>query len=370
MKLTKSAVDGITPGDRDLFVWDTELPGFGIRCKPSGRKTYVIRYRNVHGRSRMYQLCRCCDLPPAQARDRARQVFADIARGSDPASDKLTYRKAPKLSELYTRYINEHALPYKKPKSVKNDRCLWKLHIEPVLGNLSVNEVTHDDVCKLHVSMQDKPYTANRVTDLLSSMFRLAEKWKLREPNTNPAKGVKDYKEHIRETILSVEQIQQILAELEHPTFPDSFRLLIKLLILTGCRLDEIRTAKVSYIDYSTGILSLPDSKTGERKIKLSTAALRLLQPVKNQIFICQGRHRNEYIRQPWYQWSKIRTRIGTNARMHDLRHTIGTLGHHSGLSQKQIGELLGHKRMSTTARYIHGTGAVSEHIAELFKVG
>ncbi|WP_191060719.1 Arm DNA-binding domain-containing protein, partial [Geminicoccus harenae] len=88
-KLTKTLVDGLKPGEKDQWIWDTEAPGFGVRVQPSGRKTYVARYRTIDGKvQRKMTVARCTDMPPDRARDLARKVFAAVAAGEDPAAQR------------------------------------------------------------------------------------------------------------------------------------------------------------------------------------------------------------------------------------------------------------------------------------------
>ncbi|MFL5154569.1 MAG: Arm DNA-binding domain-containing protein, partial [Microvirga sp.] len=93
-KLTKRQVDATRaePG-RDLFVWDEGLPGFGLRVKPTGSKSFVLQYRNRSGRSRRLTLGRFGVLTPEQARRDARLALADIARGGDPAECRAADRE-------------------------------------------------------------------------------------------------------------------------------------------------------------------------------------------------------------------------------------------------------------------------------------
>jgi hypothetical protein len=88
-KLTKRHVDSIaSDSNREVFAWDSELRGFGLRAKPSGAKTYLIQYRNSEGRTRRLVLGRHGVLTPEQARDIARQKLAAVARGEDPSADR------------------------------------------------------------------------------------------------------------------------------------------------------------------------------------------------------------------------------------------------------------------------------------------
>jgi hypothetical protein len=57
-KLTKRVVEGLSPEAKDLFMWDDQLPGFGVRVLPSGIRSYVLQYRNAHGRSRRFTIGR------------------------------------------------------------------------------------------------------------------------------------------------------------------------------------------------------------------------------------------------------------------------------------------------------------------------
>lgn len=90
-KITKSLVDNApTPDKGDAWIWDTELPGFGVRIQASGRKTYVVRYRTKDAKrqQRKISICRCADAPPDKARSLARDIFTKVASGADPAAER------------------------------------------------------------------------------------------------------------------------------------------------------------------------------------------------------------------------------------------------------------------------------------------
>lgn len=106
-KLTKTVVDGLKPSTSDVWCWDLELPGFGVRVQPSGRKTYGIRYRNAASEQRKMTLCRCADMPPDRARDLARKKFADVAEGKDPAAERRPAKEASgaTVEALFKGYV-------------------------------------------------------------------------------------------------------------------------------------------------------------------------------------------------------------------------------------------------------------------------
>src|SRR5262245_52070259 len=93
-KLTKKIVDGLTPdpAGTDVFVWDIELRGFGVRVKPSGASAYLVQYRTREGRTRRLTLGKTGVLTPEEARKRARLHLVAIADGGDPSADRRKSR--------------------------------------------------------------------------------------------------------------------------------------------------------------------------------------------------------------------------------------------------------------------------------------
>ena len=89
-KLTKRAIDALRPAAKDQLVWDDEVRGFGVRVKPSGVKSYLIQYRNAHGRSRRFTLGKHGVLTLDEARRQAKKCLSPrvAAGGSDPAEER------------------------------------------------------------------------------------------------------------------------------------------------------------------------------------------------------------------------------------------------------------------------------------------
>src|SRR5215472_14312752 len=156
-KLTRSVVERLSPGDADYVVWDAELPGFGVRVKPSGVKSYVVQYRNREtGVSRRKTVGQHGPLLSFyRARERARIVLADALKGNDPVANNRAIRNAPTIKELAAAYLKHHALPKKRPKSVTNDRSMLDRLVLPRLGAKKVQAVQSQDIHALHAAMND-----------------------------------------------------------------------------------------------------------------------------------------------------------------------------------------------------------------------
>lgn len=371
-KITKTTVDKTEPvAGKDVFVWCSEVPGFGFRVQASGRKTYLIRYRNATGTQRKMTVARCCDMPPEKAREIARKLFGEVAAGKDPAADKREAREAPTMADLWQRYLKEHALPFKKASSIESDTGTWTRYILKPLGSKKAAEVTRSDVTKIFATLADRPAAGNHVIALLGKMFNLAEDWSIRPANTNPCRRWKKYKIAERECILTSEQIAKldiVLDEMvDERDIPPAMAALVRLWLLTGCRNSEIRKAERSWVDFDRKILNLPDSKVGQRRIPLPDIALDIIRELPDGKWLIPGRISGSYLSHPWGMWRRIAERAGIppGSRPHDLRHTVGSLGHDSGLSQKQVQMQLGHKQMSTTERYIHGVKSQQAKAAE-----
>lgn len=360
-KLTKTTIDNMKPEATDVHEWCSELPGFGVKCAPTGRKTYVIRYRTKDGVQRKQKLGRVTDFAIEQARKLARAAFAQVAEGQDPNADRRKDQTAPTVADLEARYTKEWAKPFKKPASQRIDAQNWRLYILPALGAMKVREVTKGDVLSVYGSLSTKPATGIQCLALMSKAFNLAEDWGWRDQNTNPCHRVKRYTLNKRQLILTAEQsakLNQTMTVMEaERRITASFAKFIRMLMVTGCRKMEILGSKREWID-ADGVLHLPDSKTGQRDIKLPTIAKQIMSAGMDaeSEWLIPATSGQGHIGNVYRTWARVKEEAGLppELRLHDLRHTVGSLAHRAGLSQKQVAQALGHKQISTTARYIH----------------
>jgi integrase len=361
-KITKRHVESLRPGTADVFAWDDELRGFGIRVKPSGLRSYIVQYRNAHGRSKRMTIGEHGRLTAEEARKQARLILSKVDRGADPSEARQTARKAPTVTEFAERYLSDHAATKMRPKSATEDRRMLSRLLLPALGNRKLADVTRADITRLHHDLRRTPTQANRVLSLLSRMMNLAEKWALRPDGSNPCRHVEKFKEAKRDRYLSADELARlgdVLAEREQTaTEAPSVIAAIRLLILTGCRLSEILTLRWEFVDFAGSCLRLPDSKTGSKIVHVNAPALAVLSAVERKDtspWVIVGEKPGAHLVNLQKPWRRIRTAAGIpEVRLHDLRHSFASVAVGLGEGLPMIGKLLGHTQPQTTARYAH----------------
>jgi integrase len=360
-KLTKRLVESIAPAEKDSFVWDTDLKGFGLKVSPAGKRIYVLQ-TYVGGRLKRLTVGEHGPLTCDQARAEVLRLKGKIAGGADPAQEKAEVKKAPTVADLAQRYLEEHAEAKKKPASVAEDRRMLAGFILPALGSRKVSAVSRGDVAKLHHALRETPYQANRVLALLGKMFSLCEKWGLRPDGSNPVKHVEKFREQKRERFLGGDELARLgaaLSEAEALGQENPYAVAaIRLLLLTGCRRNEILSLRWHEVDFERACLRLPDSKTGARLVPLNGPALEVLAAIprlEGNPYVIPGDRPGAHLVNLRKPWSRIQQRAGLDwVRLHDLRHSHAAVGVAAGLGLPLIGGLLGHTQPSTTAKYAH----------------
>lgn len=360
IKLTKALIADAIISGKEYILWDSEVRKFGLRVLPSGRKSFVYQYRM--GRHSKKLTIGSGDLSLSVVRGLAQEAAAKVARGIDPGKERDDLRNAITMAELAVRFDDTHITFHVKASTAKEYRRAMQLYILPAFGTKQVAEVTRSQIHDLHRKMSDKPTQANRTLEILSKMFNLAEEWGYREPNSNPRKGIKKYPETRRERFLSSAELQrvgEVLSEMtrERIEMPSAIAA-IRLLMFTGCRLNEIMTLQWRLVDLNVGLLRLPDSKTGAKNVQLGGAAIDVLssiERIEENPWVLTGKVEGGRLTDLQPFWQRVRARAGLNdARIHDLRHTFASIAAANGMSLHMIGKLLGHSSTETTKRYAH----------------
>lgn len=360
-RLTKRIVEGATPKVKEYYLWDEDIPGLGLRVLPSGRKQYIVQYR-AGRRSRRISLGPHTVLTAEQARTNALTILSDARSGKDPAAERDTYRDALLVKDLAKRFDEQHISVRVKPVTAREYRRSLDKLILPKLGQMVITDVTRAQIAKFHHDLRHRPYQANRCLAILSKMFNLAELWGLRVDGSNPCRLIPKYPEKQRERFLSLAEIKHlgdVLNDMEQEgrEMPSAI-LAIRLLLYTGCRLNEIMTLQWDFVDLETRTLKLPDSKTGAKTVFLGRSACELLEKaprLPDNPWVITGMLPGARLTDLQPFWQRVRARAGLpEVRIHDLRHTFASTAIAAGHSLPIIGKLLGHTQVQTTARYAH----------------
>jgi integrase len=391
-RISLSVVKAAIPKERDYFLWDRDLKGFGLKVCSGGRKSYVCKYRYGHGRKaptrRVTIGAHGSPWTPDTARKEASRILGLVTQGHDPARAKQLANEVPTVAEVCDFYL-ERGVATKKSSTIATDKGRIERHIKPLLGHMRITEVSRACVAKFlqdvasgktAVDVRTRKRgraivtggkgTATRTVGLLGGIFSYAieEGWL----SENPVKGVKRYRDRKNERFLSPKEFQRLGAELsialargENPSAVS----IIRLLILTGARKGEIEQLKWAEVDSVSGFIRLADSKTGQKLIVLSALAKQVLSGIERGSvgdFVFPGADG-----QGWYQgtpkvWRRIRRLANLqDVRLHDLRHSFASVAAADGASLQMIGALLGHKSTATTARYAHLSDAPVRQAAE-----
>src|SRR6516164_3401145 len=379
-RLTQAYVETLESDGRDRFVFDARQSGFAIRITPTGTKIFTAQ-GYINGRKRRVTVGYHPEVSVARARELALQALADMQRGNDPIVERKARHSAAKaremtVTQLADKWLADYVRPKLKPHTIRHYQQLLGQHILPALGQLSVAHISRDDVVRLHVAMAEIPRRANYAIATIRALLNFAADLGLRPPASNPARGIKNYREYKRERFLSEAEIAKaadaIASAEQKGTIGPHGAAGLRLCLFTGARSGEITATEWSHIDWQRRLIRLPDSKTNEpRTIHLSEPALEVLRGLpRADRYVIAGRLPDEAYQNLGRAWIFARELVGLDdVRLHDLRHSYASLAAGKGVSLQTIGKLLGHRDPQTTARYAHlaadAVAAVNDQLGE-----
>ncbi len=400
-KLTKRFMDtlSVIPG-KDYSVWDSELAGFGVRIKPSGKKSFHIKYRTESGRQRKTTLGSYGQLTVEQARKLARIELGKVAAGEDPATLRIQKKQAQSVSDLCGQYyadaISGKILYRGKAKSQSTlaiDIGRINRHIKPLLGAKKFVELTRADIEKFMFAVRDGKTalrektgprgiarvqggmgTAKKAVSLLSSIYRYAIRLGLIEHN--PCQYVELPADKKRTRFLNEDEygrFGQAIRNIRQTTTYDLACQAIMVLALTGCRRSEVLNLKREEVDFKGRCLRLQSTKTGPQIRPCGKAArdiLRDLLESHSSYYVFpsnRGGSSITNIRSPMVMIVDQAKLDGVTP--HTLRHSYATVAHELGYSELTIAGLLGHSAASVTSRYAHHVDHVLADAADKVSV-
>jgi integrase len=285
-KITVRTVEAVPPG---AIVWDTVVKGFGVRRHTTEDAFYLVRYR-LGGKQAFLRIGRHggvnrngVSLTPDTARTEARRLLGMVADGINPSDERKEGReKLRELGEVETflpvaeRYLAKRKLAMKPRAYLEVERHLLK-HAEP-LHRRRITEINRLAIVQLleHIEQGSGPAARNRVRSSLGAFFN----WAIKEhhveanpvANTNKAAEVR-----ARDRVLTDAELAEVWAALPHDHFGD----IVRLLILTAQRREEIGSLRWSEVDLAKGLIVLPPERTKNKRthwVPLSPQAKAILE--------------------------------------------------------------------------------------------
>src|SRR5262245_6186669 len=260
MKLTESAVTrlvGKTGKTADAIVFDDDLPGFGLRIREGGSKTWVYQYK-LGAQHRRITIGKYPAINPVQARKTAAKLHAQVRLGDDPAAIKA--EKQAKAAETFGFVLKTYLA---RRRGQIRDSSLGEIerHLERNLAPLHgvpLDKLDRRTIAAQLARLTDKagPIQANRTRASLSKFLN----WCLAEglTETNAATHTNKNTEKSRDRVLSDKELKQIWNAL-----PDGdYGAIVKILILTAQRAGEIAGLRWSEINLDRSVIVLPANRT------------------------------------------------------------------------------------------------------------
>lgn len=365
-KLTKSLIEQAKPQDKNYYLWDDEIKGFGCLVLASGaKKTYNFMYWSPSSKVKAKVKIGCHgNITIDFARKKALELSLLVASGIDPRDQKkqeaLEEKQSILFEEFFQIFKEKHMPTYKD--GGRGNMSFMSCHLLPYFSGKPMANIASKDIKDFLNSMSDKTTTANRCFALLSIMFKKAEEWEYLPPKSNPCVGVSKYKENKKQRFLSraeLERLETALDQTEKVSKEAYYTVnAIRLAIYVGLRKGNILNLKWDDVHLKDRYIHLPDTKTGEDAQPLNDRAIQLLSSLErreNNPYVFPGKVPGRPLSEIKKAWRQILKRANLkDLRFHDLRHTFASYCLQGGLDLYTTSKLLGHKNIQTTTRYAH----------------
>ena len=367
VSLTQQVIRKLPVPERgETTAWDADVRGLCVRVTPAGGKSWNLDYVTQDGRRRRKKLGKCDVLPPAAARELARDALAQVARGIDPFAEAERSRRAGTLRELAGDFLEEERRLRRAPATIRN-RSKWLDMAIKDLGSLPIASVSRTDVRQLHTKLTAHgEVTANRVVGTLRALYRFAvQTGRLPEEHVSPVEGVRLHRERARVFAFEPGQWTALGQALDasaarRPQWRHAIEA-IRLLAILGRRNSEVRCLRWADVDLEAGTLRDIATKTGKKSFPLPPEALEILRrvrkfPVVSPYVFPSERDPGRPIPEPTFHgvFKAVIALAGlpSSTRIHDLRHGVAGVGTSLGLPTSDVAHVLGHADARSSLRY------------------
>lgn len=408
MNFTQASVDKleIEPGVKRQSVRDTSIPGLILDIRDTGSKSFYV-YRRVGGRPERIFIARTSELSVEKARKQAQIILGQIALGINPQEEKRQVRTDATFGQFFRQYMDRYSKPHKK--TWKADEQDGQRFLSPLFSK-KLNNIRKTDIQHLHeqIFLENGLYQANKILNRIKAIYHKAQEWGWK--GTNPAIGIKRYKEKSRERFIQPDEMPILIRVIEEET-DQTLKDFLWMLLLTGARKTNTLQMRWEQILWDRNEWSIPTTKNGDPlSVPLVDRAIEILQRRKkatNSQWVFpmaiddsgnnEDRHFLNFrpgwnrIREkatlilwlkemPFSKWLKeakttlqipenetgyyqifakaekdkveVPSQTMMDLRLHDIRRTLGSYQALTGASLQIIGKSLGHKSMQSTQVY------------------
>lgn len=365
MGLTERRIRDAKPGPKTVILWDETVKGLGVRVTPAGAKSYILNYHLGRRRYRRATLARCSEISLKAVRERAGAELAAIRAGeADPLRRREEAARAPTVAEGLDRFFSEFApervrIGRMAASTVAEYRAQAERSLRPVIGRLRIAEVTREDIERAVAPRA--PVQRNRTLGFASRLFTQFERWGWRPQHSNPVRGIERAREEPRDRVLAPSELATLAIALDaaEACSPAAVAA-IRFAAVTGLRIGEVLAIQWEDVEFETGRLILPATKTGRRVHDLPTPATEILValPRLNCWAFTTGRDRPISYGGVRNVFKRVTRDAGfEDVRLHDLRRTVMTRAAAAGVGTHVLRDLLGHKTTAMADRYVRAVG-------------
>ncbi|GAV20751.1 hypothetical protein MMIC_P1724 [Mariprofundus micogutta] len=367
-KITQKFIDSLTNSTgKDMFVRDTELPGFVVKVSKAGHKTFCVEARIKQGPTRRITISPCARISLRKARDTAKELLAQMSNGIDPRKEAQAIQKAKKLEAVkditLEAALNDYfELRRTKPKTEVDYRSAINNHLADWLKR-PLREITTEELLKRHRHIGEskgKEATANLTMRALRAIFnKMIQVYKIMDDNPVNAVQSEMYLIRPRERFVSLDLLTDFIDELLKLKNQVARDYLL-MTLLTGLRRNEMAPLTWSQIDFKNKIFTIPGDQTKNHKdhhVPLAPLTYLILCHrkkfnSKDGPYVFPASRGRGHISEPKSSLAKIEAETGVHITTHDLRRTFATYQDEMGVSSETISKLLNHKLKSVAERH------------------
>lgn len=377
-RITQNRIDKLTARDDDTWLWDTEVIGFGVRATPAGRKTYVARYSTLAGVSRRHRIARCCDMTPEAAREFARGLFAKVAAGGDPLTERKPAPTENTVEALFDAYASSmEAEGASSASEVRRALLKAKNNAADALGRTrAASDVTPGEVVEYIASLYSAghPGAADKHRSYIGSAYnwgmKSANDYRVKQRRSwgisrNPVSEIVRDRDatNVRDRNLSIFELRRLWRGTRRGSsgFSLETAACIRIIIACGQRVQETLRMDGREINMKDRVWHMPAAKTKMRKrdhdIPLPDVILddvQFLIDIYGDGPLFPGRlgaermdHRT--INRALGRWAKRSNMLHFQTR--DIRRTWKSRAHDAGLSKETRDLIQQHSKNDTSSK-------------------